>query len=265
MFSMKGFVGAVLLLASALTIWGQNDDFLDTLNRPVSALLEGAQSKVDSQHTPRIKVPRIVELANEVMVTVEVPLAGDDQHYIRRVALIDENSLVKVKYIATLSPAVRLVKITTSIKMAETSKIKAIVECSLHGKWVGVSETVHVGVGGCSAGQEPSRKLVSKVLQMRFQSVGAGVEANLLFRHPMLSGYSLSSSNQITKSYEPFFLKTARLMYKREVLAEFELGPGLSENPRLGIVLPRLGSEPLQTEAVNTTDQTFSLLARMPQ
>lgn len=260
----KGFVCVILFLANALAAWGQNGDFLDTLNRPVSALLAGVQSTFDPQHTPRVKAPRVVEMANEVMVTVEVPLVGDDKHYIRRVALIDENSLVKVKYIATLSPEVRPVKITTLIKMAETSKIKAIVECSLHGKWVGVSETVQVGVGGCAAGQEPTRKLVSEVLRMRFQSEGSGIEANLLFRHPMLSGYALSSNNRITKSYEPFFLKTARVMYNGQVLAEFEIGPGLSENPRISIVLPRLGSEPLQAEAVNTTDQKFSLLARMP-
>jgi desulfoferrodoxin (superoxide reductase-like protein) len=243
--------------------WAQDRDFLDELNRPVAQLLAGAKSTPDAQHTPRLRVPRVVEMATEVLVTVEVPLVGDDKHYIRRVALIDENSLVQVKYIATFSPQVRSVRITAPIKMAKTSRLKAVVECPLHGKWLGVSETIQVGAGGCAAGQEPSRKLIGNVVQLRFQQSGAGIETSLLFRHPMISGYTLTRDNRIVKSYDPFYLKSSRL-YKGQVLAEFELGPGLSENPRISILLPRLGAEPLQAEAVNSDQQKFSLLARMP-
>jgi len=180
------------------------------------------------------------------------------------VALIDENSLVQVKYIATFSSQVRSVRITAPIKMAKTSRLKAVVECPLHGKWLGVSDTIQVGAGGCAAGQEPSRKLLGNVLQLRFQQSGAAIETSLLFRHPMISGYTLTPDNRIVKSYDPFYLKTSRLLYKGQVLAEFELGPGLSENPRISILLPRLGAEPLQAEAVNSDQQKFSLLARMP-
>ena len=100
---------------------------------------------------------------------------------------------------------------------------------------------------------------------MRFQEEGQGVKTSLLFRHPMTSGYLMHGDGRITKTHEPFFLKVARLIYKGQVLAEFELGPGLSENPQVSVLLPRLGSEPLKATAVNITGQEFVLMARMPQ
>ncbi|MBI2821597.1 MAG: thiosulfate oxidation carrier complex protein SoxZ [Acidobacteria bacterium] len=251
-----------MLPVSGLVLLAQ-DPLLDDMNRQVPVLLGGAQSRSDAQHTPRLKAPRVVEVAGAVAVTVSVPLLGDEKHYIRRLALIDENSLVKLKYLATFSPAVRPVQVTALIKMAKTSRIKAIAECSLHGKWLGVSETILVGMGGCGAGQEPNRKLVGEVLRVRFQDQGAGVETSLLFRHPMLSGYVMTDAGRIVRSYEPFFLRLARVSHNNHTLAEFEIGPGLSENPRISLLLPRLSGEPLKAEAVNSTQQQFTLLARM--
>lgn len=255
----------ILLVAAAIVVLAQGDNFLEEVNRPLATLLAGARNNSDAQHTPHIRMPRVVEVANEVMVTVSVPLVGDEKHYIRRLVLIDENSLVKVKYIATFAPQVRPVQVGALIKMAKNSRIKAIAECSLHGKWLGVSEDIRVGIGGCGAGQEPSRKLVGEVLRVRFQEEGQGMKTSLLFRHPMTSGYLLTADGRITKTHEPFFLKVARLIYKGQVLAEFELGPGLSENTQVSVLLPRLGSEPLKAEVVNTARQEFTLLARAPQ
>lgn len=254
-----------LFLGASLTLAGQNAGLLQDLNAQVPALLAGTQPTSDPDHTPRLRVPRLVEVAGEVAVTVTVPLVGDDKHYIRRVALIDENSVVKLKYLATFSPAVRHVEVATLIKMAKTSRLKAVVECSLHGKWLGVSDLIQVGMSGCGAGGEPSRKIVGEVLRVRFQEEGAGVQTNLLFRHPMVSGYVMTGGGLITKSYEPFFLRMARVTHKDQVFAEFQLGPGLSENPRIALSLPRLGGEPLKAEAVNTMQQHFVLMARMPQ
>ena len=240
-------------------------DFLEQINRQVHPLLETARIAPDPDHTPQIKVPRIVEMANEVMVTVNVPLHGDENHYIRRLALVDENSMVQVKYIATFSPQVQPVQVITFIKMAKDSRLKAIAECSLHGKWVGVSEPVRVGIGGCGFGQEPSRKLAGEVLRVRFEEEGPGIKLRALFRHPMIPGYMLNEQGRAFKSSEPFFLERMRLHHQGKVLAEFELSPGLSENPQIALWLPRLDSEPMQLEAINTDQQRFSLSARMPR
>ncbi|MBI4456633.1 MAG: thiosulfate oxidation carrier complex protein SoxZ [Acidobacteria bacterium] len=256
---------SVLLLSRGLVAPAQDVDILDATNRRLAALLEKVQSNSDSQHTPRIKAPRVVETANEVMVTVSVPLAGDEKHHIRRLALFDENSVVKLKYVATFSPAVRQAQVTVAIKMAKSTRLKAIAECSLHGKWLGISSAIEVGVGGCGAGQEPTRKLVGEVLRVRFQEIGELVQANMLFRHPMLSGYVMNADGRIAKSYDPFFLKSARVIYRGQPVAEFEIGPGLSDNPQIAILLPRLGNEPLRAEAINSVQQQFMLMARIPQ
>jgi predicted secreted protein len=264
-FMRTSMLSIVLLLVTNTFAWPQDDNFLREADLQLAKLLEGAQTAADAQHTPRLKAPRVVEVAGEVSVTVSVPLAGDEKHYIRRLILIDENSLVKVKYIATFSPTVRQAQVTTLIKMAKNSRLKAIAECSLHGKFLGISEAIQVGVGGCGAGQEPSRELTNDVLRVRFRDEGEMLQANLLFRHPMLSGYAMDVKGQIIKRYEPFFLKTACVTYKGQKIAEFEIGPGLSENTNVAFLLPRLGSEPLKAEALNNAGQQFSLAVRLPE
>jgi len=157
---MKALVVLGCLLASSPVAAAQAADPLESFNRPLASLLAGAHTASDHQHTPRIQVPHIVEMANEVMVTVSVPLVGDEKHYIRRLILIDENSMVQVKYVATFSPQARPVQVTATIKMAKNSRIKAIAECSLHGKWLGVSEPIQVGLGGCGVFPDQHRPRV---------------------------------------------------------------------------------------------------------
>jgi predicted secreted protein len=255
------------LFAIAAIARPQDDDLLLETERRLAAFVDGAQTAADVQHTPRLKAPRLVEVAGEVAVTVSVPLAGDEKHYIRRLILFDENSLVKLKYVATFSArAAGQVQVTALIKMAKNSRIKAIAECTLHGRFLGVSEAIQVGMGGCGvSGQQPSRELTGEVLRVRFRDEGEMVQASLLFRHPMLSGYAMTAAGQIAKSYEPFFLENARVIYHEQTIAEFELGPGLSDNASIAFLLPRLGNEPLKAEVVNTNAQRFTLLARLPQ
>ncbi|MBI4456298.1 MAG: hypothetical protein HY644_10405 [Acidobacteria bacterium] len=137
----------ILLLTFGLCPLAQQNSIVNEINRQLPILLGQARSASDPQHTPQLKVPRVVEMASEVMVTVSMPLVGDQRHYIRRLALIDENSLIKVKYVASFSSLVRPLQVTTLIKMATNSQIKAIAECSLHGKWLGVSDMIQVGIG----------------------------------------------------------------------------------------------------------------------
>jgi predicted secreted protein len=264
-FMQRALLMAGLLLAMSAIARPQDNNFLHDADFQLAKWLEGAQTNIDNQHTPQIKAPRVVEVAGEVSVTVSVPLAGDEKHYIRRLILFDENSLVKLKYAATFSPMVRQAHVTTLIKMAKNSRLKAIAECSLHGKFLGASDVIQVGVGGCGAGQEPSRELTNDVLRVRLRDEGEMLQANLLFRHPMVSGYMMNAKGQITKSHEPFFLKTAFVTYKGQKLAEFEIGPGLSENTNIAFLLPRLGNEPLQAEARNNAGQQFLLAVRLPE
>ncbi|MBI2963902.1 MAG: thiosulfate oxidation carrier complex protein SoxZ [Deltaproteobacteria bacterium] len=254
-----------MVLATLSFGWAQEADFVEGSARRLAALLEGTQTTADPDHTPRLTVPRVVEVASEVPVTVSVPLAGDGKHYIRRLILFDENSVVQVKYVATFSPRVRQPQVGTLIKMAKNSRLKAIAECSVHGRFLGVSEEIQVGVGGCGAGQEPSRELVGEVLRVRVRDEGEVLQGNLLFRHPMMSGYVVNAEGDVTKSYEPFFLESARVSYQGEGIVDLELGPGLSENPNVSFLLPRLGSEPLKAEAVNSAGQRFSLAVRLPE
>ncbi|MBI4444544.1 MAG: thiosulfate oxidation carrier complex protein SoxZ [Acidobacteria bacterium] len=257
--------GPLVFFAFSSPFGAGGSDPVEESNRKLSELRSDLVDRHDTVHTPRINAPRVVETASEVTVTVTVPLLGDGKHYIRRLILFDESSLVKLKYVAVFSNAVRRVQVSTPIKMAKTSRLQAIAECSLHGKWLARSEIVQVGIGGCGSGQEPNRKLLNDVIRIRFEDQGEWIQANLLFRHPMLSGYILTPQGQIRKNYEPFFLKLARVTQGDRLLAEFEMSPGLSENPRIGVLLPRLGGAPLKGEGINSSQQLFVLSARMPQ
>lgn len=49
--------------------------------------------------------------------------------------------------------------------------------------------------------------------------------------------------------------------YGGQPLADFELTPGISENPVFSFVMPRLGNEPVSVAVVNNAGQEFSLNA----
>jgi hypothetical protein len=225
----------------------------------IAEWLAKAQTAPNPDFTPTIKVPRLVEVANEVETDVSVPLVGSAERYVRRLILYDPESLVKVKFVANFSPKVPVADVSTLIKMLTSSQLAAIAETNAGERWWGQSDPIQVGVGGCAVGQEPVREVPNDVLRVRFRDAGKWVRAEVRLHHPMVSGLSIDEAGNVTKVYEPFYADRLTVTYAGETIVEFELTAGLSENTRVSFAMPRLGNDPLTVTVTNNEGGEFSL------
>lgn len=236
----------------------------------LAGLLEKAKSPMAGQalgsfekmHMPVFNVPRLIEGGALVPVRIEVPHPMEPDHYIRKLMLIDENSIVKLKFVANFTARNNKAYVSTNLKLAKSTELKAIAECNRHGSWLSVSLPIRVGQGGCSvAGAPPGRKLWGDVLWVKFAKDQAGaVRVNLTVRHPMSSGRTIDSAGKITQIHPEFYVKRIRVFYEKVLATEFDLGPGLSDNPTLEFSLNAEGGRTLRLEATNNEGEVFESL-----
>jgi len=235
----------------------------------IAAWLQGAETTYDASFSPQITAPRLAEVATEVQTGVAAPLAAATDHYIQRLILYDPESLVKVKFVATFSPHVLAADVSCPIKMLRSSQLAAIAESNAGRRWWAQSAPIKVDVAGCGAGDAPDFTMPANPLRVRFQGIEAAagsadralVRLEARLHHPMTSGLHIDEAGNVTRTSEPFFVQRLVASYGGQPLADFELTPGISENPVFSFVMPRLGNEPVSVAVVNNAGQEFSLNA----
>lgn len=241
----------------------------------IRELLSGVKVPGDSEniHITTFNVPPIVESGGIVPVSVELNHPMEPDHYIQRLILIDENSVIKLKYIAKFSPQNTKASISTNVKLAKTTTLKAIAECNKHGRWLGISPEIKVGIGGCSSPLAlPNRRIAGSIFRTRFErgAVDASaIKVKLSVKHPMDSGFVMDGQGNIHRQYPEFFLRTLKVLYGEEMAMELDLGPGLSNNPMIEFILKEGKGPLLKLEGINNEGQHFkssiSLKARLEE
>lgn len=241
----------------------------------IKELLSGAKVPTNSEkiHNSTFHIPPIVESGSIVSVSIELNHPMEADHYIQRLILIDENSVIKLKYITRFSPQNAKAYISTNVKLAKTTKLKAIVECNKHGKWVGISSEIKVGAGGCSSPlAPPNRRIAGSIFRTSFEREakdGNAIKVKLSVKHPMDSGFVMDTQENINRQYPEFFLRTLRVLYGEKMAMELDLGPGLSNNPMIEFTLKEGKGPLLRLEGVNNEGQDFkssvSLKARLEE
>jgi len=100
-------------------------------------------------HTPRVKIPLVVEDGANVPCFVELDHPMEPDHYIMRVQILNYQDPIIWKGTFHFTPESGTVYLYSQLRLdSGKSTVYAVAECNRHGRWVGSAE-VDVAVGGC--------------------------------------------------------------------------------------------------------------------
>ena len=118
-------------------------------------------------------------------------------------------------------------KLTTRIKMAETSDIKVIVKAD--GKYFTASKNVQVLENGCGGGGSANERFESSI-KLRAKLIGNLTEIKAIIIHPMHTGRGKADFDKIIPAH---FIQVADLMLNDQPAFHMQWGTGIAKNPYL--------------------------------
>jgi sulfur-oxidizing protein SoxY len=118
-------------------------------------------------------------------------------------------------------------KLTTRIKMAETSDIKVIVKAD--GKYFTASKNVQVVENGCGGGGSANEKFESS-MKLRAKVKNNSTEIKAIIIHPMHTGRAKDDLGNIIPAH---FIQLSDVMLNGKVILQIQSGTGLAKNPYL--------------------------------
>lgn len=261
-------IGAIILASFLSVAWAEELFFpeLGDTEAFIAQLMEKSRAvdpadPLSISHMPHFEVPTVVESGDLVTVSFWVEHPMEPQHYIERLILIDEGSVVKLKAVAVFTPLMAKPSLSLTVRLARTTQLKAFVTCNQHGTFWGLSPEIKVGQGGCgTAGLKFTGTLLPNIFRSDFSRVSderGTVRVNVSLRHPMDSGIAVTKDGRREQKQPPFFLKDLKVLSENQLVCEFTLGPGMSNNPLLVFPIKAGGQENLVIKAVNNQGQTF--------
>ncbi len=118
-------------------------------------------------------------------------------------------------------------KLTTRIKMAETSDIKVIVKAD--GKYFTASKNVQVLENGCGGGGSANEKFESSI-KLRAKLKNNITEIKAIIIHPMHTGRAKDDAGNLIPAH---FIQVADLMVNGQPVFQMQWGTGIAKNPYL--------------------------------
>jgi sulfur-oxidizing protein SoxY len=138
-FTVYLFGGAAPRIASAISF---PDDIRQAIDMDDPKGLE-------KSHTPQLKVPMVAEDGRFVPIEMTLDHPMQEDHYIKSVTIIVLEDPIASKGMFLFTPANGRPYLKFQARMAAgTSKVRALIECSKHGRWAGEAMIRIVG-GGC--------------------------------------------------------------------------------------------------------------------
>lgn len=99
-------------------------------------------------HVPVIRIPLVAQDGRTVPVTIDLPEHPmEEGHYVKSISIYDPNSRITDKGSVILTPGIGKAFFSTRLKMTDGKhSVKAVIECSVHGRFE--NTTVMSVVGG---------------------------------------------------------------------------------------------------------------------
>ncbi len=192
-----------------------------------------AQTAPDRSHQPVIDLPLLAEDGSAVPIQVSVDHPMDPDHYIKQIEVVLDTDPVPAKGIYRFTPDNGRASVAFQMRSGVGGTLKAIVECSRHGKVVGTKE-VRVVEGGCTTAPDKvakGRLGGHPMLRVgRIARPGEIVEVRAKVNHNSYTGLVLQGG-KIVRERPEFFVKQMRVYLDQQLVSDFQLTSAVSPNP----------------------------------
>ena len=237
-FLRGGFTGGLWLLAPAVRA--------------------AAQPALEREHAPRLEMPILAEDSAAVPVQVSVDHPMEPDHYIRSIEVTLDKDPVPWKGKFNFTPGNGRAWVAFTMRSGTGGLVRAVVECSKHGRFTGTRE-VRVAEGGCATGGAPVDRVRIGNPQLRLPAsarAGQIVEARTKVDHDSNTGLTVKGGKMVREQPE-FYVKDLLVYMDGEKISEFQMGSAISANPLIRFPLKITRSGTVRVVFVNSEGQRW--------
>lgn len=238
-FLESAALGGVWLLADHRRLWAQG---------------------FDRQHTPMLDLPILAEDGSAVPIRVSVPHPMEPDHYIRSLEIVLPTDPVAYKGRFVFTPANGQAWVAFQMRSGIGGVVKAIAECTRHGRFEGTRE-LRVVEGGCTTAPDKiARDRLGNPMLRLPRSVKAGevVEVRTKVDHNSYTGLALKSGRFVRELPE-FYVKQMLVYLDDQKVSEFQMTSAVSPNPLVRFPLKASRGGTLRVVFVNSEGQRWEV------
>jgi sulfur-oxidizing protein SoxY len=182
----------------------------------------------------------------------------EPDHYVKQIEVVLENDPVPAKGVYRFTPQNGRAWVAFQMRSGAGGTLKAIVECSRHGKFVGTKE-LRVVEGGCTtAPDKVARDRIGHPVLRIGKPIRLGeiVEVRTKVDHNSYTGLSMRGG-KIVRERPEFFVERVSVYLDRQLVSDFQLTSAVSPNPlfRFPLKISRAGT--LRVVFVNNEGQSW--------
>lgn len=193
-----------------------------------------------------------------VQVWVDHPM--EPEHFIKSIEVVLEKDPVPYKGKFLFTPANGQAWVAFQMRSGAGGQVKAVAECSKHGRFVGTKE-LRVVEGGCTTAPEKVERdrLGNPMLRLP-SSVKPGqvIQIRTKVDHNSYTGLALKNG-KIVRVAPEFYVKEMLVYLDDQKVSEFQMTSAVSPNPLIRFPLKAIRSGTLRVVFVNSEGQRWEV------
>ena len=217
-----------------------------------------AQGTLDRSHRPEFDLPLLAQDGTAIPVTISVDHPMEPDHYIKSIDVVIETDPVPHKGKFHFTPANGKAYFAFQMRSGVGGPVKAIVECSRHGSFVGMQD-VRVVPGGCTVAPDKVTKerLGNPMLRIpRSVKRGEVIEVRTKVDHNYYTGL-VEENGKFVRAAPEFYVKNMSVYLGDRKVAEYEMTSAVSPNPLIRFPLRVTEEGLLRVVFVNNEGQRW--------
>jgi len=219
-----------------------------------------AQSNLEREHRPQLDLPILSEEPTTVPIQVRVDHPMEPDHFIRSIEVTLEKDPVPYKGRFLFTPTNGRAWVAFQMRSGSGGLVKAVAECSRHGRFVGIKE-LRVVEGGCTtAPDKVARDRLGNPMLRLPRSIKAGeiVEVRTKVDHNSHTGLAMKNGKFVREAPE-FYIKQMLVFLDDQTISEFQMTSAVSPNPLIRFPLKAARSGTLRVVFVNSEGQRWEV------
>ena len=219
-----------------------------------------AQSAREGEHRPQLDLPILSEEPTAVPIQVSVDHPMDADHFIRSLDVSLETDPVPYKGKFLFTPLNGRAWVAFQMRSGAGGLVKAVAECSKHGRF-GATKELRVVAGGCTTAPEKvgRDRLGNPMLRLpRSVRPGEIVEVRTKVDHNSHTGLTFRNGRFVREAPE-FYVKQILVYLDDEKVSEFQLTSAVSPNPLIRFPLKAARSGTLRVVFVNSEGRRWEV------